>query len=289
MIDKINTIYIYSKGRPECPTAKLLNKIEYTGEWYICCQEDDETLNEYIESFGQDKIITYNYNEVLKKYTDIMDYYAFEPYGASPARNATILIAHKRGEKRFWFADDDIGVFKKPTKHSNSSTDVIKTGERLEKELYKLAELGYKCNIEKISGISEIGYFPPPIGEIRFFILNFFNCKTNINLLYHGRVHDDAITSYLTYHSPNTFEIEFGTFRKAKDIKYNETAFNDNVKGGNKELYEKIDKFFIYSYYFLVNPFFELKIKNGEIKKKDNFKIFCPKIISDRWKDGSKK
>lgn len=284
MIDKINAIYIYSKGRPECPTASYLNKIDYTGDWYICCQEDDETLPEYIENFGEDKIITYNYMDIFNNYTDIMDNYAFKPFGASPARNATILIAHKNGEKRFWFADDDLSGFKKPTKHSQSSTDVIKTGERLEKELYKIAELGYKCNIEKISGISEIGTFPPPIDEVRFCVLNFFNCKTNTNLLYHGRVHDDALTSYLTYHNPGSIEVEISTLRKTKNIRYKDIAFNKKVGGGNKELYEQIDEFFIFAYYPLINPYINIRLKNGKITKTNNFRIYSPKIISDEWK-----
>ena len=64
-MDNINTIYIFSKGRPECITANTLNRIDYTGEWFICCQEDDETLNEYIENWGKEKVLTYDYYKYL--------------------------------------------------------------------------------------------------------------------------------------------------------------------------------------------------------------------------------
>ena len=57
----INTIYIISKNRPECNTAKVLTELKYPGKWFICCQEDEEMLGDYIENWGEEKVLTYDY------------------------------------------------------------------------------------------------------------------------------------------------------------------------------------------------------------------------------------
>ena len=44
---KLNTVYIISKGRPQCRTACTLEKMGYPGQWFIVCGNNDETLPEY--------------------------------------------------------------------------------------------------------------------------------------------------------------------------------------------------------------------------------------------------
>lgn len=36
----VNTIYIMSKGRPECVTAQMLSRIHYPGSWFIVCGDN---------------------------------------------------------------------------------------------------------------------------------------------------------------------------------------------------------------------------------------------------------
>ena len=55
-IEKLNTIYIISKGRPQCHTARTLTEMNYPGPWFIVCGNNDETLEEY--KADKERIIT---------------------------------------------------------------------------------------------------------------------------------------------------------------------------------------------------------------------------------------
>ena len=96
----IDTIYIISKGRPKCTTAKTLEKIGYPGEWFIVCGNNDETLQEYRDMWGE-RVIVFDWYEEIKR-TDTLDNFGFESMasGAVPVRNATCDIARSRGERR---------------------------------------------------------------------------------------------------------------------------------------------------------------------------------------------
>lgn len=45
-MSEFSTIYIISKGRPQCHTAKTLQRIDCPGEWFIVCGNNDETLGQ---------------------------------------------------------------------------------------------------------------------------------------------------------------------------------------------------------------------------------------------------
>lgn len=45
---------VISHGRPECSTVKVLRECGYTGKIYIVVDDEDKTLPEYVERYGND-------------------------------------------------------------------------------------------------------------------------------------------------------------------------------------------------------------------------------------------
>lgn len=88
---EINTIYIISKGRPQCKTAETLTRLKFPGKWFIVCGNNDETLEEYKRRWG-DKVIVFDWFDEVKK-TDFLDNFGYEKMasGACPVRNAVIF------------------------------------------------------------------------------------------------------------------------------------------------------------------------------------------------------
>lgn len=144
---KINTIYIISKGRPNCTTARTLEKIKYPGEWFIVCGNNDETVPEYKKNFGEEKVLVFDWYEEIK-HTNTLDNFGFESKasGACPVRNATRKISESRGELRHWQFDDDYVSFQRYKKSRDKNTKI--NGESLFYTLYKIAEYGLSANLK---------------------------------------------------------------------------------------------------------------------------------------------
>lgn len=152
-MSELSTIYIISKGRPQCRTAKTLTKMKYPGEWFIVCGNNDETLEQYLANWGEEHVKVFDwYDEV--KHTDTMDNFGFDsmPSGACPVRNATAEISRRRGERRHWQFDDDYTGFQvfdaKTGKRPHCD------GKKLAECMEAIAEFADRC------GLSNCG-FPP--------------------------------------------------------------------------------------------------------------------------------
>ena len=48
-------VFILSHGRPHnVKTCKTLVKQGYSGKWFLVLDNEDETINEYMDEFGED-------------------------------------------------------------------------------------------------------------------------------------------------------------------------------------------------------------------------------------------
>lgn len=152
-----NTIYVISKGRPDCITAKMLTRIGYPGEWFIVCGNNDEALPEYRERWGE-RVLVFDWYEQVK-HTDTMDNFGFENMasGACPVRNATAEISRRRGELRHWQLDDDYVSF--AGYDTATGKNVRMTGDELYRCMLAIAELAHEC------GLGNAG-FPPSTREV---------------------------------------------------------------------------------------------------------------------------
>lgn len=159
-MSELSTIYIISKGRPQCHTAKTLQRIDYPGEWFIVCGNNDETLGQYLANWGEEHVKVFDWYDEVKR-TDTMDNFGFDsmPSGACPVRNATAEISQRRGERRHWQLDDDYTGFQvfdaKTGKRPHCD------GKELAEYMEAIAEFADRC------GLSNCGFPPSTIETFR--------------------------------------------------------------------------------------------------------------------------
>ena len=143
----LNTIYIISKGRPQCKTAETLTRLNYPGQWFIVCGTNDETLPEYQKRWGEGRVLVFDWKDETTR-TDTLDNFGFEvmPSGAVPVRNATIDISRSRGERRHWQFDDDYDSFWL-TNANLVKKQRLRDGRKLQWWMCRIAKFADMCNL----------------------------------------------------------------------------------------------------------------------------------------------
>lgn len=191
-----------SKGRPHCLTASTLVKIGFPGEWFIVCGDNDEALLEYVERWGENRVMVFDWKKHAEG-CDLMDCGPLAPSGAAPARNAIGEIAARRGEVRHWQFDDDYEGFTV----FNGERFVKASGGELEKLLGAYEEFGLGTGAYAVGFAVATGFLRPDgVGNVRRNVTNCFNFRTRPWVPWTSRVFDD-VTTPLRAHRAG--EIEF--------------------------------------------------------------------------------
>ena len=190
-----NHIYIPSKGRPECITAKMLREYKYPAEWSIVLGSDDEAYGEYVAEHGVDKIIVFDKTEWTGK-TDLCDAYSDQrPSGVAPARNFILAHAAERGEDRVWMFDDDYrGIYR--CLYPSGKRELLK-GDEMLRHFAAIDEYG------RVADIPCVGFCQNSIANAgssawghRTLVANGFNLSTKENdNVWKGRLFEDAYRS----------------------------------------------------------------------------------------------
>jgi hypothetical protein len=103
-------IFIISHGRPDnIHTLRSLEKANYQGDWYIVCDDQDETINKYIENFG-DRVQIFE-KQIIANKTDQGDNFN-NLRTTTHCRNACYDIAEYLGYNYFLVLDDDYTQFR---------------------------------------------------------------------------------------------------------------------------------------------------------------------------------
>lgn len=277
--NRINTVYIISKGRPECLTAQTFLRINYPGQWFIVCGNNDETLPEYKNRWG-DKVIVFDWYEQIK-HTDTLDNFGFEkmPSGAAPVRNATRAIAESRGEFRHWQFDDDYKRFRAYNKETGKNED-IKDGKTLYDCMLKIAYFGYVTNTYNV-GFTFVTIDSKPANrkKVGVRIFNAHNMSTDINnfTTWRGRLNDDLVNAIETYQKGT---IEFCFKFVALD-----TETTQKQEGGLTEFYKEVGTARKTAYAIMMAPNAVKLVKMfGRYHHRVNWKRICPKLISEKFK-----
>jgi hypothetical protein len=271
---KLSTVYIISKGRPECRTAKTLTTVRYAGEWYIVCGNNDETLEQYISNWGKDRVIVFDWFKE-SQHTDFLDNFGVEKVssGASPARNATMRISKKRGELRHWQFDDDYTGFYLKTKKGRSKK---LSGRLLEKHLYRLAEFGYEADINNVGFAVGSDSFPDGMYQTTKRVFNAHNLTNSKKFVeWRGRMNDDLI---------NALEVYKNGFYEVS-VKYLTLVMRPTQadKGGNTDLYQDDGTVRKTSYAILIEPkATKLVIKFGRHHHEVNWRQITPKLLNEK-------
>lgn len=103
-------VFILAHGRPDkLITVNSLKKCGYTGKYYIILDDEDKTIPQYKQRFGEDKILVFSKSEVLKTF-DIMDNFPDKKVVVF-ARNVCFDFARQLGLTYFAEFEDDYKDF----------------------------------------------------------------------------------------------------------------------------------------------------------------------------------
>ena len=105
-------VFILSHGRAgRVYTLETLNRCGYTGKWWIVCDDEDKTLGDYKEIYGEENVLVFSKDDAAKM---------FDEMAVNPdrrvivyARNICFKLAKEVGCRFFLELDDDYTSFQK--------------------------------------------------------------------------------------------------------------------------------------------------------------------------------
>ena len=277
-------VFILSHGRPDnVITYQTLRKQGYTGKIYIIVDDEDKTLKDYKNNFG-DEVIVFSKKDYENKF-DIMDNFSGNKVIVY-ARNACYDIARNLGLDYFFEYEDDYTAFQYRFVEKNSLKALNV------KNLDKILDLMIKClNDTKSTSLAfaQGGDFP---GGANSFIkdtlkrkaMNSFVFKVNQNpkedILFIGRMNDD-VNTYLSLGKVGKL------FFQIKNICLVQLRTQSNT-GGNTEAYKSFGTY-VKSFYSVIASPSCCKIDlmgrtNKRIHHKINWNCAVPKILDEQHK-----
>jgi hypothetical protein len=181
-------VFIISHGRPNnIKTLKLLRARGYTRKVYFVLDNEDKTIEKYIENFGADNIIVFNKKEIADL-TDEGNNFD-NRRTTTHARNACFDLAKKLGYEYFLVLDDDY----------YSLGYRYETGEKKINNLDKALDIVLKfyanTNIKSIAfsqGGDHIGGFQGI--KLKRKCMNSFICSTKRRFWFVGQLNEDVNT-----------------------------------------------------------------------------------------------
>lgn len=193
-----SAVFILSHGRPDrVKTINMLKKGRYTGDWYIICDDEDETLEQYKEKF-KNKVIVFSKDEA-KEMFDMMDNLN-ERNVVVYARNYIFKIAEDLGLTHFVVLDDDYQSINYEKLFIVGESETVIRKRRQVKNLDKLFEVTFDVLDE--TGALTIAYAQTGdfIGGIDGFMLkgfkrkamNSFFFRTYRKMEFMGRINEDV-------------------------------------------------------------------------------------------------
>ena len=185
-------VFILSYGRANnVKTIKLLEKQKYTGEYYILCSLDDNTLNQYKNKYGK-KILTFD-----KKISDTDRCYNQGYKAVVFARNEVYKIAEKLGYEYFIVLDDDYTYITNRFYFENNKIENTKNGYlNLDILFSSLHKFYVNANLDVLS-ISQtgdlIGYnFKYMLAGLSRKSMNLFFLSTSRKVTFKGLTNEDT-------------------------------------------------------------------------------------------------
>jgi len=255
-----------------------LTKMNYPGQWFIVNGNNDETHQQYVEKWGKDRVLLFDWFEQVKT-SDLLDNFGVETMssGAVPVRNATRKIAEDRGELRHWQFDDDYTQFRHITSDLKKHK-TITNGAFFERELLKIATFAHEAKLTNAGFCLGMESFPEMVKTFSKRVFNAHNMPTDIKLFrkWRGRMNDDLINALETYHlGGREMAFKFMTLMLAP---------TQSEKGGNSDIYKLSGTVRKTAYAVIIEPkHCKLQIKYGRYHHKVNWQGVSPKLIRENY------
>ena len=275
---ELATIYIISKGRPQCKTAQTLTKMAYPGEWFIVCGNNDEKLDEYISKWG-DKVKVFDWYEEIK-HTDVMDNFGFQKMasGASPVRNAVFDISRSRGEKRHWQLDDDFTCFGMANIRKNKNVKI--SGETFYFWMSRIAMYAESAKLANIGIVLAEEAFPGSALRYKNRVYAAHNMSNDVEITpkWKGRFNDDTIHAISVFRSGTLKEMALGFLCIG-------TPPSQQEKGGLTDMYQLLGTVRKTAYLILIAPnAAKLTIRHGRYHHFVDWSKLVVKVLNEKYR-----
>jgi len=221
MENKDFAVFILTHGRPDnVKTLSTLKKCGYTGLIYFIVDNEDKSIDRYIENFGIDAVKVFD----KKAMADSIDEgNNFDNRSVIiHARNASFLIAKGLGIKYFVQMDDDYYYF---GYRYNTGAKIIKNLDCVFKIILNFYK---KTNIKSIAfsqGGDHIGGFSGI--KLKRKCMNSFFCSTERHFNFIGSINED-VNTYTTLGSRGNIFFTFTNIQlDQKDTQSNNSGMSD--------------------------------------------------------------
>lgn len=202
-------VFILTHGRPDnVITAKTLAKCGYTGKLFFIVDNEDKTVDRYIENFGRERVMVFRKKEVADACDEGNNF--DERRTILMARNACFDIAKAIGVTHFIMLDDDYKQFKFRFENKLGYEAVVKDINRLFATFLAFYKATPSTSIALSQGGDHIGGFS--ITRLKRKCMNSFFCSTERPFKFIGAMNED-VNTYTTLGSRGVL---FFTFTSAQ-------------------------------------------------------------------------
>jgi hypothetical protein len=275
-------VFILTHGRPEhVYTLKSLQKMNYSGKWYIVIDNEDKTADRYRELYG-DKVIMFDKLAISKTF-DTADNFKDRRtivYG----RNACFDIAEKLGIKYFLQLDDDYTRFYyKYIKNGTTLSEIpLRQLDRCFELMLRFLDVTNAECVAMAQGGDFIGGADGSMLEkgIKRKAMNTLFCRTDKRFQFLGRINEDVNTYVNMGRQGKLFltVTRVGTYQKA----------TQQTGGGMTDVYLDSGTY-LKSFYSIIFAPSCVKINRmGAIHRRIHHKVLwnncTPMIISEKYK-----
>ena len=271
-------VIIISHGRPHCSTYEKLRGMGYTGKIYVVADDEDKTIDEYREVYGDDLHVFHKVDDF-----DTADNFDGPKTVGVYARNECIKVAREKGLKFYAEMDDDlkslVGRYEKDgilASYKIKDIDAV-----FEAICHYMEEAPVDC-----VGFSNAGDF---IGgkenvekkAIDHRIYNVFILRTDYPIKWHSRHADDTITTVEGLRNGRQY-MKLRNIQAAFDVW---SGKNGSKKGGGSiSTYDALGSYRLWIYGIIHYPdCIRLKMtSNHEFDYGIREVNLCPKLVSSR-------
>jgi hypothetical protein len=184
-------VFILTHGRPDnVITAKTLAKCGYTGKLFFIVDNEDKTVDRYIENFGRERVMIFRKKEVADACDEGNNF--DERRTILMARNACFDIAKAIGVTHFVQLDDDYPQFKFRFSKELSRNWIVRRIEPVFSAFLDFYKSTPALSIAFSQGGDHIGGFSKTM--LRRKAMNSFFCSTERPFRFVGAMNEDVNT-----------------------------------------------------------------------------------------------
>ena len=286
MENKDFTVFILTHGRPDnVKTLATLKKCGYTGKIYFVVDNEDKTINRYVQNFGVENVRIFDKKAMADKIDEGNNF--DERRTITMARNACFEIAKELGVTYFIELDDDYTAFdyRIDTKSEENRGDIklIKNIDNVFDYLLNYYKSSNFSSIAFAQGGDFIGGISNGKASYRFNkrkCMNSFICSVERPFKFIGAMNED-VNTYTTEGSRGKL------FLTIPFVSLTQTATQSN-KGGITDMYLKYGTYCKAFTTVMMQPssvrVSMMNSSNPRLHHMINYKNTTPMIIRERYK-----